>query len=154
MRKIYELFKYNGFKVNPVKVHFSQNQNFESSIKSINEELLVAVTIDSCLTFKKHVTNICSKPNQKLHILVKTAKFMILPKYLILMKSFISSQFNYCPIVWMCFSRGLNNKINHIHERALCIVYQDFKSNFKVLLIKDKTITIHQVNSKYVEVEV
>ena len=43
----------------------------------------------------------------------------------------------------MCFSRGLNNKINHIHESALCIVYRDFKSDFKVLLTKDKTIIIH-----------
>ena len=31
------------------------------------------------------------------------------------------SQFNYCPLVWMCHSRGLNNKINNIHKRPLRI---------------------------------
>ena len=32
----------------------------------------------------------------------------------------------------MCFGRGLNNKINDIHERALWIIYQDKKISFKL----------------------
>ena len=36
----------------------------------------------------------------------------------VLMKSFINSQFNYCPLVWMFHSRYLNNKINKLQERA------------------------------------
>ena len=35
------------------------------------------------------------------------------------MKAFITSQFSYCPLVWMFHSRTLNNRINKIHERAL-----------------------------------
>ena len=35
------------------------------------------------------------------------------------MKSFITSQFNYCLIVWICHSKSLNNKENHIYERPL-----------------------------------
>ena len=37
------------------------------------------------------------------------------------MKAFAESQFGYCPLIWMFHSRGLNNKINRIHERALRI---------------------------------
>ena len=40
------------------------------------------------------------------------------------------SQFNYCPLVWMCHIRGLNNKINNIHKRSLRIVSQDKKIKF------------------------
>ena len=29
------------------------------------------------------------------------------------MNSFFTSQFNYCPLVWMFHSRTMNNKINH-----------------------------------------
>ena len=36
---------------------------------------------------------------------------------LIIMNTFISSQFGYCPLMWMCHSRALNIKINRIHER-------------------------------------
>ena len=71
---------------------------------------------------------------------------MSLQKRRILIKSFITSQFTYCPIVWMCHSRSLNNKFNHIYERAFRIVYQDFQSSFSALFLKDNSFTIHQKN--------
>ena len=142
MNDICKLFKHNGFKANKGKVHFLQIL-VKPLIKSINEEVFVAVTIDNWLTFKEHVTKNCFKSNQKLDVLIRTTKFIILSLYLNLVKSFLSSQFNHFPIVSTCFSRGLNNKINHIHERALRRVYRDFKSDLKVLLPKDKTIINH-----------
>ena len=39
----------------------------------------------------------------------------------------------------MFHSRGLNNRIAHIHETALKIIYQYYNSSFKELLGKDKT---------------
>ena len=39
----------------------------------------------------------------------------------------------------MFHSRRKNNRIDHIHERALKIIYQDYNSSFKKLLRKDKT---------------
>ena len=62
------------------------------------------------------------------------------------MRAFIESQFNYCPLIWMLRSRALNNKINHIHERALRTVYSDYDSSFYKLLDKDDTFKIHQTN--------
>ena len=64
------------------------------------------------------------------------------------------SQFNYCPLVWMCHSRGLNNKINNIHKRALRIVYQDKKSNLQDLLQKDNSVSIHMKNLQYLATEI
>ena len=42
--------------------------------------------------------------------------------------------------------RYINNKINRLHKRALCIVYKDFKSSFKNLLEKDGTVSIYVKN--------
>ena len=53
------------------------------------------------------------------------------------MKSFITSQSGYCPLIWMFHSRTLNNKINSIHERALRITYNDNQSTFEELLNKE-----------------
>ena len=39
----------------------------------------------------------------------------------------------------MFHSRRLNNRIDHIHERTLKIIYQDYNSSFKELFRKDKT---------------
>ena len=57
---------------------------------------------------------------------------MSLEKRRTLMKAFIESQFNYCPLIWMLHSRTLNNKINRIHERALRTVYSDYNSNLAI----------------------
>ena len=54
----------------------------------------------------------------------------------------------------MCQSRGLNNKINNIHKRALRIVYQDKKSNLQDLLQKDKSVSIHMKNIQYLATEI
>ena len=70
------------------------------------------------------------------------------------MKTFVFSQFNYCPLVWMCHSRKLNNKINRLQERALRIVYNDKSSTFYQLLEKDKSVTIHTRNLQYLATEI
>ena len=44
------------------------------------------------------------------------------------MKSLIEPQFGYCPLIRMFHGRGVNNKINHLHERLLHIVYKDHNS--------------------------
>ena len=62
------------------------------------------------------------------------------------MKAFITSQFGYCPLVWMFHSKQINNRINRLHERSLRITYNDYHSTFQDLLIKDKSVSIHQRN--------
>ena len=61
---------------------------------------------------------------------------MGIAKKRILMITFFTSQFSYCPLVWMCHSRTNNNKINRLHE-CLLIVYNDKQSSFHGLLEKD-----------------
>ena len=70
------------------------------------------------------------------------------------MKLFIISQFGYCPLIWMFYSRTLNNKINSIHERTLRITYNDRKSSFEKLLRKDNTVSIHHRNLQVLATEI
>ena len=65
------------------------------------------------------------------------------------MKSFITSQFGYCPLI----CRALNNKINSVHERALRITYNDSKSTFKDLLNKDNSVSIYHKNLQVLTIE-
>ena len=69
------------------------------------------------------------------------------------MYAFFNSQFGYCPFVWMFYSRSLKNRINHLHERCLRIVYSDNESSFEGLLRKDNTISFHQKNLQLVAIE-
>ena len=69
------------------------------------------------------------------------------------MKSFVTFQFGYCPLIWMLHSRRLNNKINSIHKRALRITYQDRISTFQELLNKDNSVSIHHINLQVLATE-
>ena len=62
------------------------------------------------------------------------------------MRAFITSQFQYCPLIWMFHGRQLNKKINKIQERALRITYKDDESTYNELLEKDCAVTIHTKN--------
>ena len=79
---------------------------------------------------------------------------MTLQKRRLLMSSYITSQFNYCHLVWIIHDRKLNKKINEVHERALRIVYGEHKTKFSELLNTDKSVTIHQRNLQYLLIEI
>ena len=145
----------NQMKLNDAKCHFMLfGRKFSdisvkigsSYIEQSEEEKLLGIRFDRNLDFKSHVKNICKKAGQKLHALVRVAKFMGQDKLKIIMDAFILSQFCYCPLIWMFNDRGTNNNINKIHERALRIAFGDTSLNFEDLLKKADSVTIHQRN--------
>ena len=80
---------------------------------------------------------------------------MNLFKRKVLMKTFAIPQFNYCVLVlvWMFYSRKPNLFISSIHEKALSVTHQDYKSTFE-LLQKDNSETIHQRNLQVLATEI
>ena len=101
----------NYMKANPDKFHIllisSQNElndnittiNIDNNI-SLNEgsEKLLGITIDNKLTFKIHVSNLCKKASQKLHALARVSQYMDLLQRIVIINSFVVSQFGYCPL--------------------------------------------------------
>ena len=71
---------------------------------------------------------------------------MNIPKRKLQMNSFFTSQFNNCPLTWMCHSRTKNSRINRLHERCLRVVYSDKTSSFEKLLENDGPVTVHTRN--------
>ena len=157
---LFKWFKLNEMKSNCDKSHLLVVNGQENTITIGNKEVvgensvkLLGVEIDSKLNFNEHVTKLCKKANQKLHALARIAKYLSSEKLRILMKSFIDSQFNYCPLIWMFHSRQLITKINKLHERALRIVYKDPTLSFQELLTLDKSICVHHRNLKKLAIE-
>ena len=135
------------------------NQNNHSitlgneKIDTIDTVELLGVTIDKNLNFTEYATKLCKKGNQKLHALARISKYLKEDKLKIIMKTFIQSQFNYCPLVWMFHNRTLNHKIHKLHERALRLFYKDEDLTFQELLNKDNSVTIHHKNLQRLAVE-
>ena len=61
----------------------------------------------------------------------------------LIFKASIISQFNYCPLVWIFYTKQLNNRINSLHKKALRVTYEDRNSSFSELLGLDKSVSIH-----------
>ena len=102
----------------------------------------------------EHVERLCKKASQKVSALARISSLMRFEQRKRIVNSFITSHFSFCPLVWMFHSRRLNNRINHIHKRALRIIYPDYNSAFKELLRKDSSLTIHQRNLKLLVTEI
>ena len=93
------------------------------------------------------------KSGKKLSVLGRNCHILNLEPRRSLMKAFIESQFGYCPLVWIFFCRQGNNRINHLHERVLRIVYNDYKPNFNNLLELDNSVSIHHRNIGLLSIE-
>ena len=100
-------------------------------IKNTECEKLLGIKVDCGLKFENYLSGVIKKASNKINALSRVTPFMNLSKKKMLMNSFFKSQFSYCPLVWMCHSRTINNKINHLHERCLRVIYNEQISSFK-----------------------
>ena len=115
---------------------------------------MLGVKIDSKLNFKDHVSSILNKVDRKVTALIRLLRILKPNQKRVLMKSFIESQFNYCPLIWMFHGKEQNKKINRIQKRALRLTYMDFQSTFEELLVKDKNVSIHHKNIQHLAIEI
>ena len=117
-------------------------------------EKSLGVYFDNKLSFDIHVAKLCKKAAQKLHALARVSAYMSFNQKKLIFNAFISSQFNYCPLIWLCYSRSLNNRINRIHERALLIVFSEYISSFDELINKSGSVRIHHRNLQFLAIEI
>ena len=158
-------FKINEMKSNDDKCHLimsNTNKNYTTKgfiymgnkfIESEETVDLLGVKIDNKLNFSEHVNKLIKKGNQKLHALARISRYLCKDKLKLIMRAFIESQFNYCPLIWMFHNRVINNKINKLHERALRVVYKNDQLTFQQLLEQDNSVTIHDRNLRRLAIE-
>ena len=159
---LFDWFSDNFMKANSGKSHLLMkgteitHANVDGSmIKSNQKEIVLGINLDSELKFEDHVNFMSKKASQKLYAPARIAPFMDLKQRRNIMKAFVESQFEYCPLIWTFHTRALNNKINRIHERALRITYKDKSSTFLLqLLEKDNSVSIHHRNVQKLAIEI
>ena len=83
----------------------------------------------------------------------RATPYMNIEKINLLMNSFFNTQFQYCPLIWMLHSRCNNNKIKHLHERYLRLMYCTKASSYEELLEKDGSVSLHDSSIKNLAIE-
>ena len=119
-------FEANYMKLNESKCHFLTHGTGEVLFarvggeviwKSMREKLL-GVTVDENLNFNDHLSGVCKKASCKVTALARIVRILPFHKRRLILKTFIESQFSYCPLVWMFCSVKINNKINRIRSNT------------------------------------
>lgn len=141
-------FIYNGMKANPNKFqaiishrNASPHITFKiagADIISQSSVTLLGVQIDQKLNFKDHITKLCKQAAKQINVLKRLSNLLDRQSKLLIYNSFISSVFNYSPLVWSFTTKGCITMIEKINERALRFVLNDNVSNYATLLIKAK----------------
>ena len=156
----FQWFTSNQMKANEEKCHLLLSKNSSVSIKIKDTkvknsacEKLLGIQIDNKLNFESHLNGLCKKASSKIHALARISPYLNQCKKKILMNSFFTAQFGYCPLVWMFCSRTINNKINKLHERCLRLIYNDKSSTYQKLITCDRSVTIHQRNIQILALE-
>ena len=108
-------------------------------LSSTCSEKFFGIKIDNKLTLEEHVEGLCKKASQKVSAVARISSLMRFEQRKRIVNLFITSHFSYCPLVWMFHNRRLNNRIDHIHERA----YQDYNSSSKELLRKRQLLNVN-----------
>ena len=73
---------------------------------------------------------------------------------MIIFKSFVLSNFNYCPIIWHSCSVSSAERLERLQCRALRFVYHDYSSSYEELLRKADLGTLHSRRLKAIALEV
>ena len=155
-------FENNFMKLNQGKCHLLVSRHKhetvwakigETKIWGSNKQKLLGVVIDRNLNFDEYIFDLCKKAGKKLSVLARLSNYISFEETKILLKAFVESQFGYCPLIWMFHGRRANSKINHIHERALRIVYKNNVLSFKELLELDTPFKIEHRNIQSLAIE-
>ena len=100
------------------------------------ENFIKLLGIEINLNFEKHVTA-RQKARYQLNALSRIRKYIRFQEIKMLLDSFISSNFNFCP-----HPAALSKKIKKIQERVLRLLYNDSYSSYNSLLVKAERPTI------------
>ena len=110
-------FKENSLEANPTKFQsmlISSKGEKETDLSLVidgieidpaNNIKVLGITIDQCLKFNKHISDMCSKAGRQLNVLQRLRGSLDFDSRMAIYKTFIISNFNYCPLVWMFSSK-------------------------------------------------
>ena len=81
---------------------------------------------------------------KQLDVLQRLSKFLKEKSRFLIFRSFIQSNFNYCPLVWHFCSKTNTEKHEKLQYRALrIIIFSDFTPSYAYLLEKAELSTLH-----------
>ena len=86
---------------------------------------------------------ICQKAARQINALKRLSKFLNLDSRMAIYRTFITSNFGYCGLVWHACSAKHTHKLEKLQLRALRFVYHDYSSTYDELLERARRPSLH-----------
>ena len=103
---------------------------------------IFGMEIDKKLNFSSHISNVCKKINNQLHVMLRFRKLIPRGTLLKLYKAYILPHFYYCSAVWhFCCARDAE-KLEALNKRILRFILGDYSSPYSSLLKKINTTSL------------
>ena len=161
-----EWFKMNKMMVNPNKFQAVvlkkkcsdlTNTNFQVDnqvINSVSSVELLDIQIDGKFNFNLRISKICKSAANQSNALIRLKEFLSFHGKEVLINSYIISNFNYCPLVWMFSSTQSLNKTENLPKQALRFLYDDFEASYEDLQSKRgrSKMNVRRFRTLYVEI--
>ena len=124
------------------------------TIKSVPSVELLGIHLDDKLNFNLHISNICRSAANQLNALIRLKSYLNFNAKRVLINSYIISNFNYCPLVWIFSTAKSLNKIESLQNRALRFLYNDYSISYEGLLEKAGKVktTVNRLRNLCVEI--
>ena len=114
---------------------------------------LLGVLIGDELSLNEHVSKLCVKAARQANALRRIVKYIPNECRLNICQAFISSNFNYCDIVWHFCSNCSTYKIEKVHKNALRVTLNDYTSSYSDMLEEIKRPTLYISRIKNIAIE-
>ena len=108
------------------------NTNFQvdnQMIELVSSVDLLGIQIDDKLNFNLRISKICKSAANQLNVLIRLKQFLSFHAKEVLINSYIISNFNYCPLVWMFSCTQSLNKTENLQKRALSFLCDNFEAS-------------------------
>ena len=123
------------------------------TIRASSNITILGVEIDNKLNFESHINEICNKTSKQINALKRMKHFLDRTCKNIIYNSYISSNFNYCPIVWMFTGKINLEKIEKTNKRALRYVANNYEAEYDDMCQDQKVLNIHKRCIKTVAIQ-
>ena len=106
----------------------------DNTVLSDTSITVLGVVLDDNLKFDEHVLVLCLKASRQINAFKRVSKDLDEKCRIMVYKSFISSNFNYCNVAWMFCGKKNVIKLEKLQERALRFVFYDATASYEDLL--------------------
>lgn len=157
-------FRSNNMKANAEKFQLMflsrQNTYSEHSIKLDSYDIkatgsitILGVEFDDKLNFVNHVDELCNQTSKQINALKRMKHYLDKPCKRTIYKSYISCNFNYCPLVWMFAGKTNMDKLEKTNKRGLRFVLNDNEAGYDSLCSEENQLNVYRRCIKAVAIQ-